>query len=86
MQAEAEFADFPGGFGSPGLRCRILAGRQGSDNPFHQAELALGCRLEGTEVPRFKSVAFKLDTRARHLEGVFVEFAVDVVDEPITEE
>lgn len=82
VKSEAEFTDLAGSFCCAGLGRGVAAGRQGRYGPFHQAELTVCRSLERTKVPRFEAVPFKLHAGPCHLEGVFIEAAANVADEP----
>ena len=86
VQGQAEVADFPGRLGGAGMGGCVLARGQRGHGTFHQPEFAVGGRLEGPQVPGFQAMALQLDAGARHLQGVFVELAVDVADQAVTQE
>ena len=86
VQSEAEIADFAGGLSSPRLGRGISSRSQRCNYPFHEPELTLGGCLERPEVPWFQTMAFQLDARPRHLEGVFVKLSAYMADQPETQQ
>ena len=86
VQRQAQFADFTRCLGGPCLGGCVTPGRQGRNRSFHQAELTLGRSLERPEVARLQTVTLQLDASTCNLEGVFVELAANVADQPEAQE